>query len=73
MKNWFYKGLFLALILLMVWLGFYAEFEQIHQIRQTVWAWLDRGADWWNTEALPLMQRSWEHLRNMLAQVLGNG
>lgn len=73
LKKWFYKGLFLTIILLAVWLCFYAEFEQLHQIRQTVWAWLDRGVDWWNTEALPLMGRAWERIRNMFTQVQGNG
>ncbi len=58
LKNWFYKGLFLALMLLLVWLCLFAESSLLYQIRHSILDWMERTAEWWTDEVIPLMAGS---------------
>lgn len=73
MKRWFYRGLFLTLMLLAVWLCLFADFTLLHQVRQSVLGWLERTAEWWTDEVLPLMGRTWDHIRSILPWSWENG
>lgn len=65
-NKWFSRGLFLTLFLLAVWLCLFADFSLLHQIRHSVLGWIERSAEWWTDEVLPLMDRTWEHIRSIL-------